>query len=144
MQTKVFYDALEHARISDAIRHAELRTSGEIRVFVAKRHSEDPVRAAQAEFRKLRMHVTRDRNAVLIYVAPRSQTFAIIGDQGVHEKCGQSFWGEVAQAMRSHFVAGRYTDGIVHGVAEAGALLSQHFPRHPDDRNELPDDVAEG
>lgn len=144
MQTKVFYNALEHSRITEAIREAELRTSGEIRVFVAKRPSEDPVRAAQAEFRKLGMHATQERNAVLIYVAPRSQTFAIIGDQGIHEKCGQSFWGQVAEAMRSHFLAGRYTDGIVHGIAEAGTLLGQHFPRRPDDKNELPDDVVEG
>ena len=144
MQTKQFYAALEHGRITEAIRAAELRTSGEIRVFVAKRPTEDAIRAAQAEFHRLRMDATQERNGVLIYVAPRSQTYAIIGDQGIHEKCGQSFWGQVAEAMRSHFVAGRYTEGIVHGIHEAGGILQQHFPRRRDDINELPNEVVEG
>lgn len=144
MQAKEFFNTLEHPRITEAIQQAELRTSGEIRVFVARRPTEDPVRAAQAEFHRLGMDSTQEHNGVLIYVAPRSQTFAIIGDQGIHEKCGQSFWGQVAEAMRSHFVAGRHTEGIVHGIHEAGSLLAQHFPRRPDDRNELSDEVVEG
>ena len=144
MKVKPFYNALEHQRITEAIRAAELKTSGEIRVFIAKRPSDDPVRAAQAEFLKLKMDATREHNAVLIYVAPKSQTFAIIGDKGVHEKCGQSFWIQVAQAMQSHFTAGRHTDGIIHGIQEAGALLGQHFPRQADDKNELSDEVVEG
>ncbi len=144
MHHKHFHSALEHGKIVEAIRAAELRTSGEIRVFVAKRPTEDPVRAAQAEFHRLGLDATQEHNGVLIYVAPRSQTFAIIGDRGIHEKCGQNFWGQVAEVMRSHFMAGRYTDGIVHGVQEAGVILQQHFPRRSDDINELPDEVAEG
>lgn len=143
MKAKHFYNSLDHARITQAIQAAEGRTSGEIRVFLARHPSDDPIRAAQAEFLRLRMDATRERNAVLIYVAPRSQTFAIIGDKGVHERCGQSFWGEVAEAMRLHLSAGRHTDAIVHGIQETGTLLSQHFPRRPDDQNELPDEVVE-
>ncbi len=143
MKTKHFFNSLDHARITEAIKAAELCTSGEIRVFVARRPSHDPVRAAQAEFLKLRMDATKERNAVLVYVAPKSQTFAIIGDKGVHEKCGQDFWSQVAQAMRSHFTAGHHTDAIVHGIQEAGALLSEHFPRQSDDKNELSDEVID-
>ena len=143
MHPKDFYKQLEHPRITEPIRAAELKTSGEIRVFIAKRPTDDPVRAAQAEFLKLKMDATKEHNAVLIYVAPKSHTFAIIGDKGVHEKCGQSFWGQVARAMQSHFAAGRHTDAIVHGIHEAGTLLGQHFPRQPDDKNELPDEVVE-
>jgi len=35
----------------------------------------------------------------------------------------------------------QFTDGIIHGVAAAGEVLSQHFPRGADDVNELPDRV---
>ena len=31
------------------------------------------------------MTATRDRNGVLIFVAPRAQKFAVIGDSGIHE-----------------------------------------------------------
>ncbi len=89
------------------------------------------------------MTQTRERNAVLIFVAPRAQKFAVIGDRGVHEKCGEPFWQALTQAMRAHFQAQNFTDAIVHAIREAGSLLAQHFPRRPDDRNELPNAVEE-
>ena len=89
------------------------------------------------------MEVTKNHNAVLIFVAPRSQTFAIIGDEAVHTKCGDAFWRELADAMSGHFKRGEFTDGIVHGINRAGDLLAEHFPRDPDDKNELPDEVIE-
>ena len=41
-----------------------------------------------------------------------------------------------------HLITQAATHGIIFGIKKAGTLLSQHFPRQPDDRNELPDDVA--
>ena len=35
------------------------------------------------------MHKTRERNAVLIFVAPRAHKFAVVGDKAIHEKCGE-------------------------------------------------------
>ena len=59
--------------------------------------------AAQAQFTALEMHKTSEKNGVLIYVAPRVQKFAVIGDKGVHERCGQEFWEIVASEMTVHF-----------------------------------------
>jgi len=134
---------IEHQRVVAAIAAAELRTSGEIRVVVAREKAEEPVKAAQREFERLGMTKTAARNGVLIFFAPRSHTFAIIGDSGVHEKCGDTFWQDVAAAMEQQFKAGQFTDGLVTGIERAGVLLSRHFPRSPDDRNELPNAVEE-
>ena len=86
-----------------------------------------------------------ERNGVLIFVAPASRTFAVVGDTGIHEKCGPAFWKDVAAAMEADFRAGRYTDGILKGVVRAGDELTAHFPRAPGgvDVDELPDDVTE-
>ena len=46
--------------------------------------------------------------------------------------------------MRAHFKAENFTDAVVHAVNEVGELLAAHFPRQPDDRNELTDAVEEG
>jgi uncharacterized membrane protein len=89
------------------------------------------------------MTKTRDRNGVLIFVAPRAQKFAVIGDLGVHEKCGDLFWQTLTQAMRAHFQAENFTDAVLHAIRETGELLAQHFPRRPNDRNELPNTVEE-
>ncbi|MFO1487863.1 MAG: hypothetical protein U1F65_05240 [Verrucomicrobiota bacterium] len=43
--------------------------------------------------------------------------------------------------MTGYFKRGDFTDGLVHGVSKAGELLARHFPRRPNDRNELPDAV---
>ena len=143
MRTKEFLGKLEHDRIAKAIATAEATTSGEIRVFIQRGNVADAVSDARAQFERLGMTQTRERNAVLVFVAPRAQKFAVIGDRGVYEKCGEPFWEALTQAMRPHFQAQHFTDAIVHAVREAGSLLTQHFPRRPDDRNELPNAVEE-
>jgi uncharacterized membrane protein len=134
---------IDHPRVVAAITAAELATSGEIRVVLARRPVADPVAAAQRHFEALDMTRTRARNGVLIFLAPRSHNFAVIGDTGVHEHCGDAFWQSLAAAMALHFKRGEFTAGLVHGIEHAGALLAKHFPRSADDRNELSNDIAE-
>ena len=134
---------IDHEQLVAASHAAERLTSGEIRVALARHKIGDPMAAARKHFVRLKMARTAERNGVLILVAPRSRNFAIFGDTGVHEKCGDAFWQEVASAMTEFFRRGDFTGGIIHGVERAGALLAGHFPRRSDDRNELPDDIEE-
>ena len=134
---------IDHDRVTAAIGAAEAKTSGEIRVVLSRKKAEDALTAAQVQFDRLGMRQTAARNGVLIFLAPRSRTFAVIGDRGVHEKCGDAFWQELAQVMSGHFQRGDFTAGLVHGIERAGALLGEHFPRQADDRNELPDKIEE-
>ena len=155
MQTKNFLDALEHERIVKAIQDAESRSRGEVRVHVSKQAVpyaqpsttlEAAVETAAArQFEALGMTRTAERNGVLLFVAPVSRTFAVIGDEGIHARCGPDFWKDVAAAMETDFRAGRYTDGIVKGVARVGEALATHFPREEGttDTNELSDEVTE-
>jgi uncharacterized membrane protein len=138
-----FFIHLDDDAIVEAIREAELRTSGEIRVYIAKEKAPEPMSAAIAQFERMGMTQTAERNGVLIFVAPKSQTFAIIGDEGVHRHCGQEFWNEVSDEMRARFREDP-TSAITHAIARAGEHLSRHFPRRTDDRNELPDAVERG
>ena len=144
MRTKDFLGKLEHDRIVRAIAEAEKKTSGEIRVFVQRGELDDAIVAARKQFEKLGMTATRERNAVLIFVAPRAQKFAVIGDSGIHEKCGDQFWQELVESMRQHFKAENFTDALAQAIVTAGELLAQHFPRSSDDKNELSDAVEEG
>ena len=127
-----------------AIRSAEARSRGEIRVHASSDIVEDAQREAARQFERLGMAATAERNGVLIYVAPRSQRFAVLGDTGIHEKCGAGFWKEIAAAMEHDFREGRYTDGLLKGIAAAGDALARFFPRtEAADRNELPDQISE-
>jgi uncharacterized membrane protein len=124
-----------------AIQEAEKKTSGEIRVFISRKSVDDPLSTAKFHFIDMEMHKTRERNAVLIFVAPHSHKFAVVGDIAIHARCGEAFWKELAAEMSHHFHDSHFTRGIIHGVHKAGELLARDFPRRPDDRNELPDEV---
>ncbi len=102
-------------------------------MLIARHKVAEPVPAAGHYFQQLGMAKSAHRNGVLIFLAPRSRNFAVIGDQAVHEKCGDAFWTGLAQAMGSHFRRGTFTDGLVHGIERAGELLAAHFPRTSSD-----------
>jgi uncharacterized membrane protein len=145
MRTHRFIRELEHDRITKAIKDAEAKTSGQIRVFLQRGHfEEDALERAGKKFLQLGMQKTRERNAVLIFVAPRAQKFAVIGDEGVHQKCGEQFWQDLVARMREHFLREDFTEALVEAITAAGNLLATHFPRTGPATNELPDEIVEG
>jgi uncharacterized membrane protein len=145
MRTKEFLSKLEHRLIVQAIRAAEANTSGEIRLYLHRGElKEDSVAAAQREFLRLGMDKTQDHNGVLIYIAPRAQEFAVIGDEEIHRRCGEQLWQRLADKMSEHFGNERFSDGLVEAIRDLGGVLAQHFPRKTVNPNELPDDVIEG
>lgn len=137
MRPRDFLEQLADAEIVEAIRAAERMTSGEIRVYISRKKIKDALAAAQRRFGKLEMHKTRDRNAVLIYFAPRSRVFAVVGDAGIHEKCGDAFWQEVTAELSSNLRTKKPTEALVNAIGKIGSLLAARFPRRPDDRDEL-------
>lgn len=144
MRTREFLSKLEHDRIIQSIREAESKTSGEIRVLIQRgKLNSDPFVEAQRKFHRLGMHKTREHNAVLIFVAPRVHKFAVIGDEAIHQKCGDEFWQRIVEKMRKHFQNEKFSDALVEALQEIGAVLARHFPKTSKDTNELPDDVIE-
>jgi uncharacterized membrane protein len=145
MRTKEFLSKLEHDRIVKAIRDAESKTSGEIRVFIQRGELKvDPLAAAQKRFHRLGMQKTPERNAVLVFVAPRAHKFAIVGDKAIHQKCGEELWQRLVTQMREHFRKENFTDAIVDAIREIGEALAAQFPRRSTSTGGLPDEVAEG
>lgn len=129
MPLKKFIKRLPHDTLVAAIREAEKKTTGQIRVLISHSSVADPVAAAQKEFARLNMAESPERNGVLIFVNPRNRKFAVIGDAGVHAKCGDVFWQELAQAMTDYFRRSEFAEGLAHGIRKAGELLAEHFPR---------------
>ena len=128
MHARKFRKHLNDDAIVAAIRDAEKGTTGHIRVLVSHKRVDDAVAAAQKEFVKMGLAKYPERNGVLIFVAPKSHRFAVIGDEGIHTKCGPEFWNELAQAMAAHFRKHEFREGVIHGVSRAGELLASHFP----------------
>lgn len=145
MRTKEFLSKLEHDRIVKAIRDAESKTSGEIRVFIQRGEvNVDPLAAATKRFHRLGMDKTPERNAVLIFVAPRAHKFAIVGDEAIHQKCGEELWQRLVHQMREHFRNERFSHALVEAIEEAGKALASHFPKTSTSTGALPNEIAEG
>jgi uncharacterized membrane protein len=134
----------EQQRIVGAIRQAEKRTSGEIRVHVEQHCPDgDPIKQAVEVFGRLGMHQTKERNGVLFYLALTDRKFAVIGDKGINAKVPTDFWASTKDLMRTHFAAGDYVGGLSQGIERAGLQLRQYFPHTgANDTNELSDEIS--
>ena len=143
MRTKEFLSKLEHDQIVQAIRDAESKTSGQIRVYIQRGKVDvDPLVAAQKKFHRLGMHKMPERNAVLIFVAPRTHKFAVVGDKGIHEKCGEALWQRLVDGMREHFRNEKFGHALIEAIEEAGKALASHFPKRSPSSGQLPDTVV--
>ncbi len=143
MKVKHFLSSVEHDRVHQAIRSAEDGTSGDIVLFISHRRVADPIAAANAEFRKLRLDAATDKNSLLIFVAPKSQKFAVVGGSALHEKVGQAWWNELIALLTRHFKAGDFTNGFVAAIEQAARAMKQHFPCTAPDRTGQKDIVEE-
>jgi uncharacterized membrane protein len=129
--------------VSEAIAQAEAGTSGEIRVHLEWRlPAGDALTRSREIFTRLGMHRTRERNAVLIYVALDDHHLAVLGDEGVHARVGDGYWDRLRDLLVERLRAGRTREALVEAVREVGRTLQAHFPRRPDDTNELSDQVS--
>lgn len=138
-----FLTADEIDRIEKAIVQAENVSSGEIRVHISSNQNyEDILLAALDKFKDLGMDKTHMRNGVLIFICPVRKEFAIIGDEGINEVVGQNFWDSTRDVMLAEFKKGRFADGIIAGVQQAGESLAKYFPGKKDNINELPNHVS--
>ena len=128
--------------VRQAIATAEAGTSAEIRVHLDHTCTGDPVARAVDVFERLGMHRTAERHGVLIYAAVKTRKLAIVGDEGIHTRVGDAYWQRLVDGMLDHLRASRPRDGFVQILSELGEVLGRHFPRRPDDANELTNEVS--
>lgn len=143
---KELFNEEDKQLIIEAVRNAEKRTSGEIRVFVESRcRYVDAMDRAADIFFGLKMENTANRNAVLIYVAIKDRQLAVLGDEGIHQKLGQEYWEAEVKKLINNFNKDDFAEGIRQCVTAIGEALYYHFPYDKQtDKNELPDDIVFG
>lgn len=98
---------------------------------------EEVEEAATMAFHGHGLSMTRERNAVLVYVSALEHRVRLLADAGIAAKIEQAAWdavaGELSQAMRRGDAVG----GLCAAVRRCGELAAPHFPPRPDDRDEL-------
>jgi uncharacterized membrane protein len=134
----------EEREVVEAIRLAEMETSGEIRVHLEKHCDGDPLERAKAVFETLGMHQTKLKNGVLFYVAVNDKVFAICGDKGIDDVVADNFWNSTKELMAAQFRQGNFKRGLLEGIASAGFELKRYFPCQDDDVDELSNEISLG
>lgn len=132
----------DEARLVKAIQLAELKTSGEIHVHIEKTCNEDPLVACKKKFEKLNMHQTKDRNAILFFLAIESKSFAVWGDEGIHQKVNDAFWKSITDTAIGYFKQNDLITGLEKAVETCGEKLKLYFPIAADDKNELSNEIS--
>ena len=110
------------------------------RLFVTDaRAAEMAAEQALQEFLLLGLRDTQERTGVLIFVSLFEHRVVILGDTGIHAKVGDAHWERTKDAVLEGVRRGSLADGLAAGIRACGDVLAEHFPRKPDDRNEIAD-----
>jgi uncharacterized membrane protein len=142
---EAFFSKEEEERMVEAIRSAEKQTSGEIRIYMEQHCAFiNPVDRAKEVFLDLEMFKTKDRNAVLLYIATKDKQLALLGDEGIYQKMGQVFWDNEVKLMLAEFKQHHFIDGVCKIIGDVGQALQSNFPYEADDKNELDDGIVYG
>ncbi|PXA84638.1 hypothetical protein DMC47_39710 [Nostoc sp. 3335mG] len=96
-------------------------------------------RRALLLFRLATENRTRAKTGVLLYLSLAEHRAEIIADAAISAKVTPETWGAAMAALIDAVKDGRPGDGMVASIGQIGQVLSEHFPRSPDDTNELPD-----
>jgi putative membrane protein len=96
-------------------------------------------RAAIEQFLAHGLHVTEARTGVLIFAALEDHQVEVIADEGIHAKVDQAVWGDAVEALSLGLKRDDPAAGFEAAIGLCGAVLAEHFPPRPMDRNEIAD-----
>ena len=83
------------------------------------------------------LHHTRAHTGILILASLLEHRVVVLADQGINEKVPLGTWDEVIQLLTTGLKSGNACDAFCTAVERCGDILAQHFPRSPEDRDEL-------
>jgi putative membrane protein len=114
------------------------------RLLSHRRRNEAVQQRSLAAFTAEGLHQTRDHTGILIFVSLLEHDVEILADKGINEKVPQGTWDEIVGLLTTELKAGRACEGFCKAIERCGVILAQHFPRSPDDQDELSNRLVTG
>lgn len=128
-----------------AIKKAESKTSGEIKVHIEGECPKEVMEQATDIFHQLGMHLLPNKNGVLIYISVLDHKVCILGDKNIDEVVGLGFWNDTVYNLTTQFKHNHFDEGVSDAVLEIGRKLRDFFPYDAKtDTNDLNDDISYG
>jgi putative membrane protein len=108
--------------------------------LVGRKRMEQAVRErAVRAFYEKRLYKTRDETGVLIFISHLERKVWILGDRGVDKMIPHALWQGLARELSAGIKDNRACETLCEVIGKIGKELAVHFPRKPDDTNELSD-----
>jgi putative membrane protein len=73
----------------------------------------------------------------LILISLLEHRVEVLADKGINEKVSAGTWDEIVHIITAGLKSGNACDGFCQAIERCGEILAQHFPRSPDDQDEL-------
>ena len=83
------------------------------------------------------LHLTQEHTGILIFISLLEHRVEVLGDKGINEKVSPGTWDEIVQIVTTGVKSNNACDGFCKAIERCGEILAQHFPRAPDDQDEL-------
>ena len=110
--------------------------------FISRRRMDEAVRErAVSAFYEKGLFRTRDETGILIFISLLERTVWIMGDRGINSKIPAGFWDGCARDLTKGIREKAHSAAVLDTIRRCGEELAKFFPRKPDDKNELPDEV---
>jgi putative membrane protein len=90
-----------------------------------------------AAFTAQGLHYTRAHTGILILASLLEHRVEVLADRGINEKVAAGTWNEIVQILTAGLKSGHACDAYCKAIERCGEILAQHFPRSPDDTDEL-------
>lgn len=101
-------------------------------------------RRAEEAFYANRLHETREKSGVLILLSLMEHRVQLLADAGIHRRVPPETWERLVQQIASGMKEGHPFEALRGAIDACGRLLAEHFPKRPDDTDELPDHLRVG
>ncbi len=112
------------------------------RLILKKRSAEAVHLRSLAAFTAHGLHYTRAHTGILILGSLFERRVVVLADRGINEKVKPGTWDEVVQILTSGLKSKDGCQAFCAAIERCGDILAAHFPRQPDDRDELEDELV--
>jgi putative membrane protein len=108
------------------------------RFFISQEEMNEEVEeAALFSFYKHNLHHTRDQTGILIYITVFERKVHILADRGINDRVDPSAWTTIVANLTQGIRSRQPGEAICQAIRACETLIRHHFPRKPDDVDEL-------
>lgn len=112
------------------------------RLILQRRIAEAVHSRSLAAFTAHGLHYTRGHTGILIFASLFERRVVVLADQGINEKVKPGTWDEVVQILTAGLKSKDSCQAFCAAIQRCSEILALHFPRQPDDRDELSDSLV--